>query len=79
MFRVKLEWAGLDSTESGTIFDFWASSAIGNGIVNSFRWEHPTDGHKYTVRFDGDVSRSLYPGSIFEHPQIQLRILGQAT
>lgn len=78
-FYVPIQWDGLSEADSGTIFDFWLSSAIGNGIVNSFRWAHPTDGHKYTVRFDSDISRSIYPGAIFEHPPTRLRILGRAT
>ena len=79
VFYVTLKWVGLSEADAGSIMDFQLSTAIGNGKLNSFRWEHPTDGHKYTVRFDSKFSRTIKPGSIFGISKVKLKILGRAT
>ena len=79
VFYVSLQWDVLGSTDAGKIVNFYHSTSIANGIARSFRWNHPTDGHKYTVRFDGDLSRMEIPGNLFGISQINLKILGKAT
>lgn len=79
VFYVTLKWVGLSAIDAGFIMDHQMSTALGYGKLNSFRWEHPTDGHKYTVRFDSKFSRTLKPGAIFSISQVKLKILGRAT
>ena len=79
VFKVSLQWDVLNEADSGTIFNFFHSTALGNGLSRSFRWQHPTDGHKYTVRFDGQLSRSISPASLYGISSINLKILGKAT
>ena len=79
IFKVNLQWNVLSEADSGTVFNFYHSTALGNGISRSFRWVHPTDGHTYTARFDSDLSRFQKPGSIYGINQMTLKILGRAT
>jgi len=79
VFKVSLQWDVLNEDDSGTIFNFYHSTGLGNGLSRSFRWVHPTDGHKYTVRFDSQLDRSIAPASIYSISQINLKILGRAT
>jgi hypothetical protein len=79
VFKVSLQWDVLNEADSGTIFNFFHSTALANGLSRSFRWQHPTDGHKYTVRFDSQLDRSIAPASIYGVGQISLKILGRAT
>ena len=79
VFYVTLKWVGLSDVDAGSIMDFQMSTAIGNGILNSFRWAHPTDGHTYTVRFDSKFSRTIKPGSLHSISKVKLKILGRAT
>lgn len=78
IFYVTLVWEVLNESDSGTIFDWYFDPAKANGVVNSFKWGHPTDTHTYTVRFDGDLSRSIRLGSIYSINEIKLKILGIA-
>jgi len=57
IFYVTLQWDYLDESDSGTVIDFWNDTVKGNGMANSFKWGHPTDGHTYVVRFASDLSR----------------------
>ena len=76
IFHVTLKWDYLKPPDAGVIMDFWNSSNLGHGRLNSFRWDHPTDGHRYVVRFADDVTRTIMPSSIHEISQIRLKILG---
>ena len=53
IFYVTLSWRHKSESDAGTIFDFYNDQAKGAGEGRSFKWEHPTDGHTYVVRFDG--------------------------
>lgn len=78
IFTVTLQWTlGISEADAGTIYDFWADSSKGNGMERTFYWDHPTDGHDYTVRFFSDLSRTLTAGyDIHKISQIKLRVEG---
>jgi len=50
-FSVTLQWDILSRANEGTIVDLWHDENKANGIACSFYWQHPTDGHTYTVKF----------------------------
>jgi hypothetical protein len=82
IFRVKLRWNYLSESDAGTIFNQYYSTGEGNGMARSWRWDHPTDGHDYTVRFDAPLSRSWIPAAgapLHGIQEITLRILGKST
>ena len=82
IFRARLRWDVLTETEGGVLFNMYYSTGAGNGTSRSFRWAHPTDGHKYTVRFDSEMERKFIPsalGTLQGFEEITLRILGRAT
>lgn len=76
IFRVTLQWNTITETEAGTIIDYYFDAAKGNGITRTFVWDHPTDGHSYVVRFDGNIQRQINPASIYDIKQIALRVIG---
>ena len=73
---VTLRWAVLSAADAGTILDFWLDAAKGNGVAESFKWDHPTDGHTYVVKFRGNVPRTIRPPEIHAVPQVRLKVLG---
>lgn len=77
IFRVTLQWNHLNESDSGTLFEFWNSATKGNGRAESFKWDHPVDGHTYVVRFDSDITRTLTPNTLYAIPQATLKILGR--
>ena len=82
IFRARMRWDYLTANDAGIIYNMYFSTGAGNGISRSFRWSHPTDGHKYTVRFDSELERNWIPaagGSLHGISEITLRILGRAT
>jgi len=57
IFYVTLIFAVKTNSDIGTIFDLYFNSSKANGIAKSFKWEHPTDGHTYVVKFRETMSR----------------------
>ena len=60
-FQVQCQWDHLSETDHATIMDFWHNSSKANGMENTFKWDHPTDGYTYVVRFLTDLSSKHYP------------------
>lgn len=79
VFYVDLEWDGLSSSDAGTVFDFYHSTSKGNGVARSFKWDHPTDTHKYTVRFASDVARSISLPELHGFASVTLKVLGRSS
>ncbi len=79
IFTVALRWKVINESDAGTIFDYYNSTALGNGMSRSFRWQHPTDGHQYTVRFASDPSRIRQEVALYGFSDTTLKILGRAT
>jgi len=77
IFKVRLSWDVLNESDSGTLFDFWNNAAKGNGRLESFKWEHPVDGHTYVVRFDCDIPRTIRVGNLYGVTNITLKVLGR--
>jgi hypothetical protein len=76
IFYVTLQWPVLDESDAGTLMEFWHDPSYGRGRAKTFKWEHPTDGHTYVVRFDSDFSRDLQLASIFGVMEVRLKIIG---
>lgn len=76
IFYVTLTWDKITTSDLGTIFDFYNDSAKGNGEFESFKWVHPSDGHTYVVRFDGELDREWRAVGRHGTRQVRLRVLG---
>lgn len=79
VFTVSLQWDVITEAESGTIFDFFADSAKAKGFERSFYWQHPVDGHTYTVKFFTKMQR-VYQGGMPGHreiSQVKFRVIGR--
>lgn len=64
------------AADAGTILDFYLSDSKGNCMAESFKWDHPSDGHTYVVKFRSDVKRTLKYTS-FQFPHIKLKVMGR--
>lgn len=73
---VTLKWNAISESDAGTILDFWLNAAKGNGVAESFKWTHPTDGHTYVVKFRENVTRTLEPAGIFGFSTVRLKVIG---
>lgn len=76
VFYVNLMWKAQTSSDAGIIFDYFHSTAIGNGMARSFKWTHPNDGHTYVARFASELPRSIDMNNYHSLQNIQLKILG---
>lgn len=74
---VKLNWLQLKATDSGTLLDFYCDSNKGDGMVKSFKWQHPTDNHIYVVRFDSNITREIKLADLHGILNIQFKVLGK--
>lgn len=77
VYYVNLQWQFLSGSDAGTIFDLYHDSAKANGIKNSIKWVHPSDGHTYVVKFRGKLTRTWVPGLLHQVDQIRLRVIGR--
>jgi len=80
IFIVELQWPYTSESDTGTIIDFFYDTAKGFGFSRSFKWEHPTDGHIYVVRFRSKMSRKLaytLGGALYHINTIQLKVIGR--
>lgn len=78
IFYVNLLWPRKSSSDIGTILDFYYDSTKGNGIARSFKWDHPTDGHTYIVKFRDKMTRGIH---YFQHgiDNIRLKVIGNSS
>lgn len=77
VFYVTLSWTNKSESDIGTVLNYYHNAAAGNGMSESFLWEHPTDGHTYVVRFASDVRRDIMMGNFFGITNVRLKILGR--
>ncbi len=77
VFFVTLQWDLMNESDSGTLFNMFHNSSMGNGLARSFYWEHPSDGHTYTVVFASVLPRNIKPGLVYGFSQVRLKILGR--
>jgi hypothetical protein len=75
-FIVPIKWNILDDNDRGTIIDMYMSPDKACKLARSFLWLHPTDGYLYVVMFNGPIEWAQYPGTIFEVPAVELRVVG---
>lgn len=76
MFHVRLQWPAIESSDSGTILDFFCDTAKAKGFARSFQWTHPTDGHTYTVKFRSNIERQVMLGDLFGIVNCSLKVFG---
>jgi hypothetical protein len=69
-----LQWNQLSDEDAATILGCWMR--ISRGYTYSFSWQHPLDGHIYTVKFDSNIKRLFHPGGKREIPEVRLRVKG---
>jgi len=82
VFKVTLQFNLFNASDIGTVFDFYNSTALGNGLTRSFRWLHGStagDGHTYTVRYASHPSRGISIENFHSMQNMSLRVLGRAT
>lgn len=83
VFYVSIQFAGLNESDVGTIFDFYNSTAKGNGMARSFKWSNTAEPaasrHTYVVRFASPLPRQIMPGAIYSIGSIKLKVLGVAS
>lgn len=77
IFYVTLQWPRKSETDLGTVLDFYYNTAKGNGRLKSFKWQHPTDGHVYVVRFDCNAERQIQIGNIHGFVNVKFKVLGR--
>ena len=77
-YLVNLLWDHLTMVDAGTIFDLFNDENQANGLANSFYWEHPRDGHTYTVRFEEALNRNYMAlvASRTSIPKVVFRVTG---
>jgi hypothetical protein len=78
-FTVTLVWDMISKSDAGTIIDLWHDSSKANGRENTFYWDHPTDGHTYTVRFMDPLTRvqKAETPNYMEVSEVKLRVEGR--
>jgi len=77
MFYFFLAWSALSESDAGTLLDFYHDASKGNGYAESFKWDHPVDGHTYVVKFRSDVERAVRRATAFNFAEIKLKCMGK--
>jgi len=77
IFYVTCPYEVLNEANVGTIFDLYYDPVKANARGNSFQWDHPTDGHTYTVKFAMDLDREVRLNKLsFGLGSVVLKVLG---
>jgi len=72
---IGLKYNVLDAADAGTVTEFWYDENYGDGMTNSFKFDHP-DGHTYVVRFDCNFEELMYP-AYRGIPVVRFKVLGK--
>lgn len=77
-FIVTLQWTAISEADAGTIFDFFHDNSKAKGFARSFYWQHPKDGHTYTVKFRSELERRYRTQlhNYQEIAQVKLKVIG---
>jgi hypothetical protein len=78
VFYVTLQWTAISESDAGTIIDFFHDNTKAKGLARSFYWQHPKDGHTYTVKFRSQLERRyrVRLGSYQEVAEVRIKVLG---
>ena len=76
-WHVTLEFTALTPDDAGTIRDFYFDSSKAYGVARSFKWEHPTDGHVYVVKFREELTTNIHESHIHTPQSIKLKVVGK--
>lgn len=74
IFIVTLEFNVKNTSDIGTIYDFFSDDAKAYGLARSFKWSHE-DGHTYIVKFWEDIERTMKTSSIHGIARAQLIVI----
>lgn len=78
IFYVTLQWNRITASDAGTIIGFYHDAAKANAQARTFKWQHPTDGHTYVVRFASSLPREWSGESIYHRiSSVKLKVLGR--
>ena len=73
-----LQWPVENEANTGTIIDIFYDTAKGFGMANSFKWEHPSDGHTYVIAFRSKMRREILPApDSYAIQAITVQVLGK--
>jgi hypothetical protein len=76
-FYFVLQWDNITAADAGTIFDFYCDYTKAHRTNKTFKFEHPTDGHVYVVRFAAGLERTIMMANIMAIQSIRLKITGR--
>lgn len=79
VFFCSFSWNVLSASDAGTIIDFFYDASKANKMARTFKWQHPTDGSTYVVRFASDVPRELLFAGHHRIKDITLKVLGKVS
>jgi len=74
-FTTTIKWIEMSKENHQIIMDYFYSATKGAGITETFYWEHPSDGHAYTVRFEAKPQQVQKPNHVYD-VTAKLRIVG---
>jgi hypothetical protein len=76
-FTTKFSWKALNESDSGAIFDLFYNSAYADCLKNSIKWDHPTDGHTYVIKFKSMMNRPRVAAGVFDIDPVDVKIIGR--
>lgn len=79
IFYLYVPYNALSEADAGTIFDMYHDAAKANGRENSIKFQHPTDGHTYVVKFDCDLDRVKQLAAIWGFAEIRFWVKGRVA
>lgn len=79
IFIFRLNYNLLNESDAGTILDFFCDPAKGDGMVNTFKFAHPKDGHTYVVRFGPGFARQIRAAKQWGIPNLSLYAEGKVA
>lgn len=76
---MRLRWDFLSETQAGVIWDYFNDYTKGARTTRTFPFIHPTDGHRYVVRFDDSMERVIRLANIHNITEILFRVVGKVV
>jgi len=76
VFSISYPFSKLKVDDAGTVFNFWHSASLGNGLMNTFKLDF-FDGHTYVVRFDCDLDQ-VVNGHLYSY-DVVFKVLGKVA
>lgn len=77
VFFVQLTWKAISDSESGILFSLFHDPTKACGRARSFKWQHPTDGHTYVVKFRDKLPRFKENAPIYGFSTLTFKVMGR--